>query len=185
MFFYDCFVHGSASIVAGTSLDPLMAALRRHLAIASFLALVSLACFAFPMYVIRPFRHQGPQELAVALALKQFGPWLSLLCVAGATILAGLIWKRSKGRWIRVGAVCAALVSGLGAYLSRVNVYELMFHPIDAPAFEAANAARVDADDMVISVRLQRDARAYPIREMGYHHIVNDTVGGEPIVATY
>jgi hypothetical protein len=64
-------------------IDLLMAASHRHFAIASFLTLISLGCFAFPMYVIRPFRHQDPQELAVALAVKQFGPWLSLLCVAG------------------------------------------------------------------------------------------------------
>jgi hypothetical protein len=28
-------------------------------------------------------------------------------------------------------------------------------------------------------------ARAYPIRTMGYHHIVNDVVGGTALVATY
>jgi hypothetical protein len=27
--------------------------------------------------------------------------------------------------------------------------------------------------------------RAYPIREMAYHHLVNDAPAGEPIVATY
>jgi Protein of unknown function (DUF3179) len=28
-------------------------------------------------------------------------------------------------------------------------------------------------------------SRAYPIRQMGYHHVVNDTLGGVPIIATY
>ncbi len=29
------------------------------------------------------------------------------------------------------------------------------------------------------------DSRAYPIRELAYHHVVNDTVGGVPIAVTY
>jgi hypothetical protein len=60
-----------------------------------------------------------------------------------------------------------------------------MFHPIGAPQVEPAALAKVDPDDMVIAVKLNGSARAYPIREMGYHHIANDWVGGEPIVATY
>jgi hypothetical protein len=38
---------------------------------------------------------------------------------------------------------------------------------------------------MVIAVNVQGEARAYPIREMAYHHIVNDVVAGQPIVSTY
>ena len=33
-------------------------------------ALAGFACFAYPMFVIRPFRQQGARELAVALALR-------------------------------------------------------------------------------------------------------------------
>jgi hypothetical protein len=38
---------------------------------------------------------------------------------------------------------------------------------------------------MVLAVKLDGMARAYPIRSMGYHHVINDVVGQEPIVATY
>jgi hypothetical protein len=60
-----------------------------------------------------------------------------------------------------------------------------MFHPYSAPAFGPASAVLVDADDKVLAVSLGGEAHAYPIRTMGYHHIVNDTVGGVPIAATY
>jgi hypothetical protein len=60
-----------------------------------------------------------------------------------------------------------------------------MFHPVAEPKFEASHEARIDKDDMVIAVRLSGISRAYPIREVAYHHIVNDTVANEPIVATY
>ena len=29
------------------------------------------------------------------------------------------------------------------------------------------------------------EAAAYPIRQMAYHHLVHDTVGGVPVVVTY
>jgi hypothetical protein len=38
---------------------------------------------------------------------------------------------------------------------------------------------------MVLAVRSGAQARAYPIRAMAYHHLVNDTLGGVPLVATY
>jgi hypothetical protein len=148
-------------------------------------ALVSLACFAVPLYVIRPFRHQGATELSLALLVKQIGPWLSIACavVALATVIVG--WSTLRG-WVSRSAVILALVVALGGvYLARLNIYELMFHPLGPPQFQSAQDAHIDKDDMVIAVRLNGMARAYPIREMAYHHVVNDTVAGEPIVSTY
>jgi len=39
--------------------------------------------------------------------------------------------------------------------------------------------------DPVISVEINGDARAYPLRIMIYHEIVNDVVGGAPVAVTY
>jgi hypothetical protein len=72
-----------------------------------------------------------------------------------------------------------------GGYLARLNVYELMFPPLGPPQFEPSREAHLDKDDMLIAVRVNGISRAYPIREMAYHHVVNDIVGGEPIVSTY
>jgi hypothetical protein len=148
-------------------------------------SLVSLACFAVPIYVIRPFRHQGARELAVALFVKQIGPWLSLVCAALVLVIVVLSWRRMPGWLTRLAALAALLLALGGAYFARVNVYELMFHPLGPAQFEAAKDAHVDKDDMVIAVRVNGEARAYPVREMAYHHVVNDTVGEEPIVSTY
>jgi hypothetical protein len=32
---------------------------------------------------------------------------------------------------------------------------------------------------------MKNEARAYPVRSLSYHHIVNDVIGGVPIAATY
>jgi hypothetical protein len=63
--------------------------------------------------------------------------------------------------------------------------------PIDAPKFErlvrqgdgwAADIADVEP---VIALSIDGDARAYPLRILVWHEIVNDTVGGVPVAVTY
>ena len=153
---------------------------------AALFALASLACFAYPLYVIRPFRFQGAAELRVALFIARIGPWVSIFCAAASIGLVVLAWPRIR-RWsLRTAAVLCIVIAGLGAWLARFNLYEqMMFHPIRSPEFEAAARATIDASDMVLAVRVNNVSRAYPIRQIAYHHIVNDIVGGLPIVATY
>ena len=147
-------------------------------------AIVGCASAAYPMFVIRPFRHQGASELALALAMKQMAPPLTIVCAAIVAICLIAFWRRfPAGR--RVLASFFAVVACGSVWLARFNLYEIMFHPMGAPSVEEARTAKIDPDDMVLAVNVNRSARAYPIRTMGYHHIANDWVGGEPIVATY
>ena len=69
--------------------------------------------------------------------------------------------------------------------MSRLNYFEWMFHPVDSAKFESESSSKLDAKEMILAVRYGSDARAYPIREMAYHHILNDVVGGVPIAVTY
>ena len=62
-----------------------------------------------------------------------------------------------------------------------------VFPPIDDPQFvEFKDADRyLSADEPVMVVALGGEARAYPLQILLWHEIVNDTVGGEPVVVTY
>jgi len=153
------------------------------LVIASLIA--SLACLAYPIYVIRPFRHQGPGELAAALWVIQIRPMVEGVCVV--LVLAGLAWywQIERRRRQRILAAVGAGFVCTFAVLSHVNIYELMFHPDTHPVFAAVQQVKVDPDDKVLAVKLGGSARAYPIRTIAYHHIINDVVGGVPIVTTY
>ena len=122
--------------------------------------------------------------MAAALAVKQAAPVVTILCAAIAAILLAAFWRSYAVKRQILLALCALAACG-SIWLARFNVYEIMFHPMGAPAVEPARTAKIDPDDMVLAVNLNGNARAYPIREMGYHHIANDWVGGEPIVATY
>jgi hypothetical protein len=147
---------------------------------------VSLLVLVYPIYVIRPFRYQGPTELSAALAILRVQPLVLVITTVAAAFTLVLCWTSNRSRtWQKViASLCAGLVFVL-AFLSRVNIYELMFHPLDRPTFSRALSTKLDGAEEVIAIRVNREARAYPIRVISYHHIVNDVVGGQPIVATY
>jgi Protein of unknown function (DUF3179) len=145
-------------------------------------ALVAIALFMVPAWVIQPFRAQDEAMLRFALALRRIAPLATIvLLVIG---LLSVIFARPR-RWAVLGAAVIVLILMAAAVVVRVNYFELMFHPNPAPQFVAVRDAGVDDDDMVMVARLGGQARAYPVRIMAYHHLVNDTVGGVPIVPTY
>ena len=57
---------------------------------------------------------------------------------------------------------------------------------IDDPAFvSVSEAAGLGGREPVIAVEIEGDARAYPLRYLTWHEIVNDTVGGVPVAVTF
>lgn len=58
--------------------------------------------------------------------------------------------------------------------------------PIDRPKFTSLKASSELAQhEPVISLEINGDARAYPLRVMTWHEIVNDVVGGVPVTITF
>ena len=146
---------------------------------------LSLICVIFPIYVIRPFRAQGARELAIALAVMRFRSTATVLSCAAALAALALYWRAQPRRWRRVLPTAGAAFVCVLAALARVNIYELMFHPDDRPSFAAASRTKLDKDEKVIAVKIGGAARAYPIRNISYHHVINDVLDKVAIVATY
>ncbi|MDH4112721.1 MAG: DUF3179 domain-containing protein [Actinomycetota bacterium] len=58
--------------------------------------------------------------------------------------------------------------------------------PIDRPTFEApADVTWLEDNEPVLAVQVDDVAKAYPIRIMTWHEIVNDEFGNTPVVVTY
>src|ERR1700688_4831345 len=148
------------------------------------LATFSLSLFLIPAFVIRPFRHQSERALDLAIAVKRIARPLTLAALVGVLALSVRLWRRSS-RVPRTGIVIALVLSVASAVMVRQNYFEWMFHPIAAAGFISAGDAHLGDKEMVMAVRIGRGARAYPIVQMGYHHILNDTVGEVPIAVTY
>ena len=56
---------------------------------------------------------------------------------------------------------------------------------IDNPKFEVVPSTDLAPNEPVIGLDIGGDARAYPLRVLIWHEIVNDTVGGKPVTVTY
>jgi hypothetical protein len=58
--------------------------------------------------------------------------------------------------------------------------------PIDEPTFEPVDTVTwLEPDEPVLSLTVEDETRAYPLRVMTWHEIVNDTVAGIPVAVTY
>lgn len=154
----------------------------------SLLLFLCVAIVVFPIIIMRPFVGQAALPLSLALFVQRWAPWITIVGLLSGVVLAARSWAHRNEHFVilkNVLLVAAVAVLGLCAWASRVNVYEMMFRPLGNVRLVPVGQAIVRADDMVLVVSINGDDRAYPVLQMAYHHVVNDVVGGVPIVSTY
>ena len=137
-----------------------------------------------PLYFIQPFRAQHTGSFLFSLRLHDLAPWITALAFLMVAVSSFVLWY-PRSVWRRAGLVLALAFAGFFTYASHVNVYEIMFHPFPQVRNVPAAEAKLDPGEMVLSVKIGGEARAYPVTYLAYHHIANDTLGGVPLVATY
>lgn len=141
---------------------------------------------AFPTLYIMPFKTQDARVLGWALMARTLAPSVTVAAAVLAAILAVLTMRRSRRWWVRVLPLLLVAPVVFGAWFARQNHFEWMFAPQTTLAHvDAAKATFVESDDLVMAVARDGAAIAYPIRQLAYHHVVNDLLAGEPIAATY
>lgn len=100
-----------------------------------------------------------------------------------AMIFLGLFRSQWKRKWLLIFPV-AILV--LVIYMANfVMAADHMFYQPKKVSLVSAAENKVDANRLVIGVTNNGEAKAYPIQFLGYHHQVQDTVGGKPMIITY
>jgi hypothetical protein len=147
-------------------------------------ALATIAFFFIPAFIIRPFRHQAPRALMLAMALRQRASLNTLIATLACFFLAFALW-RTASRWRKTFIAFTLLLVTFSAVMARLNYFEWMFHPIAGARFTSQSESKLDPKEMILAVRLGSEARAYPISQMAYHHVLNDEVAGVPIAVTY
>ena len=139
-----------------------------------------------PVYLIQPFASQTERALAISYFLKTWSPIVTPLLAVGVIGLVVVAWRNSKRWYSKVPLVLPIFLSLVFAWFAQQNHFEWMFNPLTSSDF--AKASEVDFvkdDEMVLAVKINGDAVAYPVSLMAYHHIAQDVVGGTPITATY
>jgi hypothetical protein len=102
-------------------------------------------------------------------------PWLGRVRRLAPPVLRGLTLL------VLVG------LTGLVTWFSRQNHFEWMFAPPGEVKYvSATDASRfLTPDEMVMGIEVAGLSLAYPIRQMAYHHVVNDMFETTPVVVTY
>ena len=108
-------------------------------------------------------------------------PWLRITLLALLCIGAALVWSGARKNGFDLDNASIPVGEILSGGPPRDGI-----PAIDNPRFIAAGAADFLADDSrVIGVARGDSARAYPIAILNWHEIVNDEIGGDPIVVTF
>ncbi len=153
------------------------------------LLLIVAAAVAFvvvPVFLFYPFRPQTEAGLAAGYYVRGVAPWATLALALFALLLVVRMWRASRRWWAKALMVLLLLPVGASAWAARQNVYELMFNPLASPSYaRAGEVDYVSDEDMVLAVERGGERVAYPVRLVASHHLVADTVGGVPVVATY
>lgn len=147
-------------------------------------AALALAVVFIPAWVIQPFRPQSPRGLEVSYALKRISSFITIAALLACIALMVKLWRGA--RWSRIFLIILLVPPALSAWFARQNHFEWMFNPLPNAGYVRADAATFVADsDLVMAVARNGEAAAYPIRQLAYHHVVQDTVGRVPIIVTY
>jgi hypothetical protein len=149
------------------------------------LAAVAVALVIVPLAVDQPFGAQTADTMRLAYALRRWSPIATAVAAIVTIALAAGLARRARW-WVRALWTIPVVVTLGAAWLAWHNPFEWMFNPLARPGFvPAAQATFVEHGDLVLAVTLDGDAAAYPIRQLAYHHVVNDRIGRTPAVVTY
>ena len=104
----------------------------------------------------------------------------ALLLFAGSAMANPGIWKAEwpKTDFAKTSVAFSEIMSGGPPKDGIPSIDDPKFVPL-------AEAGDLADTEPVIGVKIGGDARAYPLRILIWHEIVNDTVGGTPVSVTY
>jgi len=107
------------------------------------------------------------------------------------TIFAGMIIAGAPYAWRVPGrkrfavpvlfVVAAAIVYVLNFQMSADHMFIAPKSVVMVPA----DRNKVEMNRLVVGIDINGEARAFPVRFIGYHHQVRDTVAGQPVMVSY
>jgi hypothetical protein len=138
------------------------------------------------VYFIMPFPgSQRGETISIAYFLHQYIFIIRLLALA--MVLAGAWIRFGNWRvWKKVLFILAMILYAAVFYLVNFKfLADKMFYQPQHKILVRAGENKVGMDKLVIAVTINNESKAYPIELIGYHHQVQDTIGGEPVIVTY
>ena len=158
--------------------------LKVFLLIISFIVIVAIE--VLKVYFIMPFPgSQAGGTIEVAYFIHTYVIYLRI--VAWIFFLYNLyhVWGRtSVSAKIIIGIFIAVYIFIFMAF-NYYFVADQIFYQPKNKVFVSESENKIDPKQLVIGVYLGKEAKAYPLEIIGYHHQVRDVVGGVPVMVTY
>lgn len=148
-----------------------------------YLGFIGLLLFEIAnVYFIMPM--PGSQRMnSIDLAYFLYSwRWL-FRAVFSLLLLIGLLKTNWKRPWtVSIPMILLAVVIYLANFRMAADA---MFKQPESIVLTTAKTNAVDSNRLVIAVVNNGAAKAYPIRFLGYHHFVYDSIAGKDILVTY
>lgn len=158
--------------------------MKKLLLITGFLIL--FAAEILRVYFIMPFPgSQQSDTINIAYWLGNNIGWIRIIGLLLIAFSLARSWHRYK-LWHKILTVIF-----IGFYATIFYFFNFrfeadkMFYQPQNKLFTQASKSDIDSNKLVIGVAIKGEAKAYPIKIIGYHHQVRDTLGGEPVMVTY
>ena len=106
----------------------------------------------------------------------------ALVLIAYLVFKSFATWKK----WKKIVFIVFILFySGIFYLVNFKFLADKMFYQPKNKSLVDIHRNKVNNDNLVVGVIINDEARAYPVEIIGYHHQVQDTVGGQPVMVTY
>ncbi|MEO6541557.1 MAG: DUF3179 domain-containing (seleno)protein [Ferruginibacter sp.] len=148
--------------------------------------LILFAAEILRVYFIMPFpASQRSETIQVAYFIDKY---IWVFRILGLILLVPpmiYVFRNSKW-WRKILLAIFVLLYGLIFYMFNFKfLADKMFYQPKNKILATVAANKIDSTKLVIGVNIKGEAKAYPIELIGYHHQVQDTIGGEPVMITY
>ncbi|MGE5108771.1 MAG: DUF3179 domain-containing (seleno)protein [Sphingobacteriales bacterium] len=101
----------------------------------------------------------------------------------GLMVVAGFFKPNWKRKWLLILPVGLVTVV---VYMANFKMAaDAMFKQPHQLLMLSANENKVDSNRLVLGVSINGESKAYPVQFLGYHHHIQDTVGGKLVMITY
>ena len=153
-------------------------------AILSLISAISLAFVVANLLTADIFLAHTSRMLRIGYWAQVAGPAVSALCCFLASCwLCLFLPVRIRSRVLAAVLVVPAISL---AVLTRIPYIEWAFARASAANLAPlAGFADVGEQDMVIGVEIGGESRAYPVRYLAFHHMLNDRLAAAAILPTY
>lgn len=137
------------------------------------------------VYFIMPMPgSQRMRSVEFAHMLFTWRWWIRALF--GLLLLIGVAPAWRTVSWRRWLVPTSLVVLAAVTYMANFKMAaDQMFKQPTSLVMEPAARNTVPLDRLVVGIAVNGDARAYPLRFIGYHHQVRDVVGGQPVLVSY